>query len=60
MNLQPDPVRSGEEAADNARVWKIYRDRMSERDQVTVDGWNKTLDILLIFVGNLFLNMFRH
>ena len=59
MNLQPDSVRSGEEAADNARVWKIYRDRMSERDQVTVDGWNKTLDILLIFVGNLFLNMFR-
>ncbi|KAH7097518.1 hypothetical protein BKA62DRAFT_716246 [Auriculariales sp. MPI-PUGE-AT-0066] len=45
------PDRYGDEANDNARVWKIYRDRASDSDQDLIDGWNKTLDILLIFAG---------
>jgi hypothetical protein len=43
--------RFGEEASDNARVWRIYQDRAKERDEDQIDGWNKTLDILLIFVS---------
>ncbi|KAJ7683822.1 hypothetical protein B0H14DRAFT_2165884, partial [Mycena olivaceomarginata] len=45
------PDRYGEEAGNNARVWKVYRDKVSERDADLVDGWNKTLDILLLFAG---------
>jgi len=42
--------RLGEETSSNARVWRIYRDRANDADQDVVDGWNKTLDVLLIFV----------
>lgn len=35
---------------DNARVWKVYRDEATSYDTNMFDGWNKTLDILLIFV----------
>jgi hypothetical protein len=31
-------------------VWKVYRDKANERDADLLDGWNKTLDILLLFV----------
>ncbi|EJD50451.1 hypothetical protein AURDEDRAFT_22759, partial [Auricularia subglabra TFB-10046 SS5] len=31
--------------------WKIYRDEAMASDRSTLDGWNKTLDILLIFAG---------
>ena len=41
----------GEEASDNARVWKLYRDRVSGRDDDQIESWNKTIDILLIFVS---------
>lgn len=44
------PDQFGEEMAPNARVWKVYRDEASAQDEATLDGWNKTLDILLIFV----------
>ena len=40
----------GEEAMDNARVWKLYRDRVTERDEDQIASWHSTLDILLIFV----------
>lgn len=53
MNCHLLSTRPGEEATDNARVWKIYRARMTERDQTTIDGWNKALDILLLFVREL-------
>lgn len=44
-------LRFGEEAADNARIWKMYRDNATETGQTTLDGWNRSLDILLIFVS---------
>ncbi|KZV91456.1 hypothetical protein EXIGLDRAFT_574544, partial [Exidia glandulosa HHB12029] len=34
-----------------ARVWKVYRDEATAYDAAMLDGWNKTLDILLIFSG---------
>ncbi|KZV79385.1 hypothetical protein EXIGLDRAFT_757013 [Exidia glandulosa HHB12029] len=37
--------------SENARVWTVYRDEAAIRDEAMLDGWNKTLDILLIFAG---------
>lgn len=34
----------------HARVWRIYMHETSKVDTVTVDGWNRTLDVLLVFV----------
>ena len=49
--LCSDPTfRFGEEATDNARIWKVYRDRAQAEDQDLLEGWNNTLNILLIFV----------
>ena len=44
------PDKFGEEFEPNARVWKVYRDEALEYDNAQLDEWNKTLDILLIFV----------
>ncbi|KZV89523.1 hypothetical protein EXIGLDRAFT_677978, partial [Exidia glandulosa HHB12029] len=45
----PDPY--GKELEDNARVWRVYRDEATLYDKSMLNGWNKTLDILLIFAG---------
>ncbi|KAH7090880.1 hypothetical protein BKA62DRAFT_645668, partial [Auriculariales sp. MPI-PUGE-AT-0066] len=45
------PDRHGEEAQPNARVWRVYRDRVNELDDDLIQGWNSTLDVLLIFAG---------
>ncbi|KAH7069390.1 hypothetical protein BKA62DRAFT_330985 [Auriculariales sp. MPI-PUGE-AT-0066] len=45
------PDAHGEEASANARVWRVYRDRVTELDDDLLEGWHKTLDVLLIFVG---------
>ncbi|KZV97514.1 hypothetical protein EXIGLDRAFT_747026 [Exidia glandulosa HHB12029] len=45
----PDPF--GEEMAASARVWKVFKDEATKHDKTLLDGWNKTLDILLIFAG---------
>ncbi|KZV79733.1 hypothetical protein EXIGLDRAFT_660651, partial [Exidia glandulosa HHB12029] len=45
------PDRYGGEILDGARVWNVYRGEVTEQDKELMDGWNKTLDILLIFAG---------
>ncbi|KZW03854.1 hypothetical protein EXIGLDRAFT_758172 [Exidia glandulosa HHB12029] len=45
----PDPL--GKEMDDSARVWKVYRDQAIAHDNALLDGWSRTLDILLIFAG---------
>ena len=40
----------GEAASDNGRVWKIYRDRVKDIDDDLLEGWDDTLNMLLIFV----------
>ncbi|KAH7102414.1 hypothetical protein BKA62DRAFT_700296 [Auriculariales sp. MPI-PUGE-AT-0066] len=45
------PDRFGEEASENARVWRVYRERAAHGDNDLIGGWNKTLDVLLIFAG---------
>ncbi|EJD42299.1 hypothetical protein AURDEDRAFT_126525 [Auricularia subglabra TFB-10046 SS5] len=42
----------GRELDDNARIWKVFRKEVTAFDQnVTLDEWNKTMDILLVFAG---------
>ncbi|KAH7097191.1 hypothetical protein BKA62DRAFT_818293 [Auriculariales sp. MPI-PUGE-AT-0066] len=45
------PDRYGDEAGDNARVWKIYRDRASAYSGDLIYNWDKMLDILLLFAA---------
>ncbi|KZW02313.1 hypothetical protein EXIGLDRAFT_594657, partial [Exidia glandulosa HHB12029] len=46
----PDPTL-GDEIGEAARVWKVYRAEAEAHDNTMLDGWNKTLDVLLIFAG---------
>jgi len=43
--------RFGEEAADSARVWRVYRDHVTAIDDGRLAAWNDTLGILLVFVS---------
>ncbi|KAH7102100.1 hypothetical protein BKA62DRAFT_155021 [Auriculariales sp. MPI-PUGE-AT-0066] len=45
------PDRSGSEGGDNARVWRVYRERANDTDEDVIGGWHSTLDVLLIFAG---------
>ncbi|KAH7101335.1 hypothetical protein BKA62DRAFT_596685, partial [Auriculariales sp. MPI-PUGE-AT-0066] len=45
------PDRFGEEAGPNARVWRLYRDRVTDLDEDLLQGWHETLNVLLIFAG---------
>lgn len=47
---QHTPLRYGDEAGPNARVWRVYRDRATEGDDDLIEGWYDTLNMLLIFV----------
>ncbi|KZV79534.1 hypothetical protein EXIGLDRAFT_660902 [Exidia glandulosa HHB12029] len=51
FNRKYPPDAFGEEASANARVWRVYHDEVVSNDRSLVGGWNKTLDILLIFAG---------
>lgn len=51
FNRKYPPDAWGEEAAPNARVWKVYRDQQEVTHKGMLNGWNKTLDVLLIFAG---------
>ena len=44
-------VSPGTEAGDNARVWRVYRDRVNDLDADTISGWNDAINFLLIFVS---------
>lgn len=43
-----DPL--GKEMEPSARVWKVYLEHATAHDKAMLEGWNNTLDILLIFV----------
>ena len=45
------PHRFGEAAGERGRVWSIYRDRAEAIDNDLLQGWNETLNTLLVFVG---------
>ncbi|KAH7092796.1 hypothetical protein BKA62DRAFT_65989 [Auriculariales sp. MPI-PUGE-AT-0066] len=45
------PDKYGEEHGPNARLFKIYRDRVTEKDEDLVNGWNDTINFMLVFAG---------
>ncbi|KAH7098149.1 hypothetical protein BKA62DRAFT_606788, partial [Auriculariales sp. MPI-PUGE-AT-0066] len=45
------PDAYGAEAGPNARVWRVYRDRVTELDEDLIGGWHETLNVLLVFAG---------
>ncbi|KAH7096749.1 hypothetical protein BKA62DRAFT_488386 [Auriculariales sp. MPI-PUGE-AT-0066] len=45
------PDRYGEELHPNSRVFRVYRDRVTEKDEDLVQGWQDTLNVLLVFAG---------
>ncbi|CAE6479282.1 unnamed protein product, partial [Rhizoctonia solani] len=42
----------GAELSKDARVWKVYVDEADRYDNELVDGWSKSLDLILVFVSN--------
>ncbi|CAE6447369.1 unnamed protein product, partial [Rhizoctonia solani] len=39
----------GAELSKEARIWKVYVGETDKWDAETADGWNKSLDVLLVF-----------
>ncbi|KAF9269108.1 hypothetical protein L218DRAFT_1072754 [Marasmius fiardii PR-910] len=42
---------TGEELGENARIWQIYIDEAAKADTAMTDGWNRSMDVLLVFIG---------
>lgn len=40
----------GEELSNESSVWPIYVSTAADFDTEMIDGWNKNLDVLLLFV----------
>ncbi|KAG8709760.1 hypothetical protein FRC09_000485 [Ceratobasidium sp. 395] len=49
---RPDYDDYGQELGKNARFWKTYVKEAYRWDADMVDGWNKSLDLILIFVSS--------
>ncbi|CUA77041.1 hypothetical protein RSOLAG22IIIB_12500 [Rhizoctonia solani] len=50
----------GAELGKEARVWKVYIDETDRWDAELVDGWNKSLDVILVFVSGFVLGNLNH
>ena len=48
INLQD---KRGEEMSKDARIWRVYVDEASKADIIMTEGWNRSLDVLLVFVS---------
>ena len=46
----PRMDRLGEELAEDSDIWLTYVNTATVHDTEMIDGWNKSLDVLLIFV----------
>ncbi|CAE6409087.1 unnamed protein product [Rhizoctonia solani] len=53
VNTDPIAERDeyGAEMGKEARVWKIYVQETDRADTELVDGWNKSLDVILVFAA---------
>ncbi|CAE7153854.1 unnamed protein product, partial [Rhizoctonia solani] len=47
---QLPPDEEGAELSKEARVWKVYVGEADKWDAEKADGWNKSLDVLLVFL----------
>lgn len=41
----------GEELSQDSNVWPVYVNAAAAFDTEMIDGWNKNLDVLLLFVN---------
>lgn len=41
---------------EDSRVWRIYIDEATKVDSAMTDGWNRSLDVLLVFVSAIVRN----
>ncbi|CAE7071669.1 unnamed protein product [Rhizoctonia solani] len=48
---QLPPDEEGAELSKDARIWKVYVGETDKWDAEMVDGWNKSLDVLLVFAA---------
>ncbi|CUA70792.1 Vascular endothelial growth factor receptor 2 [Rhizoctonia solani] len=48
---QMEPDEYGAELGKEARVWKVYVQETDKWDRELVDGWNKSLDVILVFAA---------
>jgi len=46
-----DYISVGNELGGNARLFRVYQDRMNEMDNDTIAGWTDTINFLLVFVS---------
>ncbi|CAE6449584.1 unnamed protein product [Rhizoctonia solani] len=46
-----EPDEYGAELGKEARVWKVYVKESDRSDAEMVDGWNKSLDVILVFAA---------
>ncbi|CCO36101.1 hypothetical protein BN14_10224 [Rhizoctonia solani AG-1 IB] len=46
-----EPDEYGAELGKEARVWKVYVKESDRSDAELVDGWNKSLDVILVFAA---------
>lgn len=35
----------------DARIWRVYVDEANKADTIMTEGWNRSLDVLLVFVS---------
>ncbi|KAF8593226.1 hypothetical protein BDV93DRAFT_260165 [Ceratobasidium sp. AG-I] len=49
-SMLADLDQHGDELGKNAPVWETYMKETDRWDGELVDGWNKSLDVILIFV----------
>lgn len=48
----------GEELSNESSVWSIYVSTAADYDTEMIDGWNKNLDVLLLFVSISYPHLF--
>ncbi|KAL0059409.1 hypothetical protein AAF712_013850 [Marasmius tenuissimus] len=46
-----DVPLTGEEFGENARIWQVYAEEAAKADTAMTDGWNRSMDVLLVFVS---------
>ncbi|CAE6489857.1 unnamed protein product [Rhizoctonia solani] len=51
VGLSMEPDQYGAELSRDARVWKVYVKETDIWDAELVDGWNKSLDVILVFAA---------
>ncbi|KAL0569561.1 hypothetical protein V5O48_012402 [Marasmius crinis-equi] len=47
----PEVLLTGEEFGETARIWHVYGEEAAKSDSAMLEGWNRSMDVLLVFTG---------